>query len=133
MPVGLFFEINKLNNFCSICLYKIFTRKKLSIGQKFDSPGEPWDPWAYLFRTTRPFKFDKIDNISRPEVTSSKQKNCHQVFIILHQSWKFHANQSSSFWKIACTKSIRKRASPFFLISKERPFDSLHFLFKMFW
>ena len=65
--------------------------------------------FGYKFRTTRPSKFDKIDYISRPEVTSSKQKICHQVFIILHQSWKFHANRSSRFREIACTKSVRKK------------------------
>ena len=61
------------------------------------------------FRTTIPSKFDKIDDISRPEVTSSKQKICHRVFIILHQSWKFHPNRSSRLWEIACTKSVRKK------------------------
>ena len=65
--------------------------------------------FGYKFWTTRPSKFDKIDDISRPEVTSSKQKICHQVFIILHQSWKFHANRSSRFREIACTKSVRKK------------------------
>ena len=65
--------------------------------------------FVYKFGTTRPSKFDKIDDISRPEVTSSKQKICHQVFIILHQSWKFHPNRLSHLREIACTKSVRKK------------------------
>ena len=60
------------------------------------------------FRTTRPSKFDKIDDSSRPEVTSSKQKNVYQIFMINYQSWKFHQNRSNRFREIFCTKSVRK-------------------------
>jgi len=64
--------------------------------------------FGYKFRTTRPSKFDKIDDISRPEVTSSKQKNVYQIFMIYYQSWKFHENRSNRFREICCTKSGRK-------------------------
>ena len=37
--------------------------------------------FGYKFRTTRPSKFDKIDYISRPEVTSSKQKKKYIKFL----------------------------------------------------
>ena len=109
-------ELNKLNNFCSICVKKIFISKKLWIKmfEKFcrnffvdfrvqASFGAFWatpmkilkrtylyvvyiprkfqscilNRFCYKFRTTRPSKFDKIDDISRPEVTSSKQKNVY--------------------------------------------------------
>ena len=64
--------------------------------------------FGYKFRTTRPSKFDKIDDISRPEVTSSKQKNVYQIFMIYYQSWKFHGNRSKHFRENPCTKSVRK-------------------------
>ena len=65
--------------------------------------------FVYKFGTTRASKFGKIDDISRPKVTLSKQNICHQVFIIQHQSWKFHANRSSRFREIACKKIGKKK------------------------
>ena len=64
--------------------------------------------FGYKFWTTRPSKFDKFDDISRPEVTSSKQKNVYQIFMIYYQSWKFHGNRSKHFRENPCTKSVRK-------------------------
>ena len=64
--------------------------------------------FGYKFWTTRPPKFDKIDDISRPEVTSSKQKNVYQIFMIYYQSWKFHENRLKHFRENPCTKFVRK-------------------------
>ena len=64
--------------------------------------------FGYKFWTTKPSKFDKIDDISRPEVTSSKQKNVYKIFMIYYQSWKFHRNRLNRFREIFCTKSVRK-------------------------
>ena len=65
--------------------------------------------FGYKFRTTTPSKFDKIDDISRPEVTSSKQKNIYLDILILNQSWKFHANRPIRFWEILRTKIGKKK------------------------
>jgi len=60
-------------------------------------------------RTTRPFKNEKNWDISRPEVTSSKQKIRYKIFLILNKIWKFRLNRSSRFREILCTKSVGKR------------------------
>ena len=58
--------------------------------------------------TITPSKNKKISDFSKPEVTSSKQKNVYQIFMIYYQSWKFHGNRSNRFWEIGRTKSVRK-------------------------
>jgi len=59
-------------------------------------------------RTTNFSKNKKNGDFSKPEVTSSKQKKFYLIFIICHQSWKFHGNRSNRFREIGCTKSVRK-------------------------
>ena len=75
--------------------------------------------FGYKFRTTRPSKFDKIDDISRPEVTSSKQKNVYKISMIYYQSWKFHRNRLNRFREIFCTKSVRKIIRKRIIIGKK--------------
>ena len=60
-------------------------------------------------KTINPSENQKNDDISRPEVTSSKIKKTYLIFFNIYQSWKFHDNHPNRFREILCTKSVRKK------------------------
>ena len=73
----------------------------------------PWKFQLHIFsrlrehsRTKRPSKNHKIDDISRPEVTSSTKKISNKVQMNTYQIWKFRENRTSRFRELACTKSV---------------------------
>ena len=73
----------------------------------------PWKFQLHIFsrlrehsRTNRPSKNHKIDDISRPEVTSSTKKISNKVQMNTYQIWKFREIRTSRFRELACTKSV---------------------------
>ena len=60
-------------------------------------------------KTINPSENQKNDDISRPEVMSSKIKKTYLIFFNIYQSWKFHDNHPNRFREILCTKSVRKK------------------------
>ena len=55
-PLGLFLKIQLLvlkrqNKLDSLCLYKLFSCKKLSISTEIDSSGERLGLWAYFLKS----------------------------------------------------------------------------------
>ena len=100
-------------------VFKLYRAPALLRLAKLKTPGAQlqsfiYHPWTFqlsLFTrlgetiwTKWPIKNHKIVNISKPEMTSSKQH-----FIIKYYVWKFHENRSRRFREICGTKTVRMK------------------------